>query len=142
MTPEELLKPRYKVIADYPFNKHFKVGEILILFSFMKTKSIKDIEHYYHHGETHQNFEDIWFDCYPHLFRKLQWWEDRKPENMPEYVTNGENVLKVIKHFFDDRYSMPEFKPSIERCLLESGSSVRYDNYTPSTKEEYENQNK
>ena len=61
MTNEELLKPRYIVIADYP-GKYVKVGRIF--------KS--DIGEYY--------------DRFPAIFRKLEWWEDRKPEDMPKYV--------------------------------------------------------
>lgn len=72
MTTEELLRPRYKVIADWPGNR-MPVGVILM-------------------STTHDCF--IWdgliyhksmLEHHPHLFKKLEWWEERKPEDMPEY---------------------------------------------------------
>jgi hypothetical protein len=81
MTPEELLKPRYKVIADYPHSP-LRINDILTLAA----------------GPT-----DLW-DCdrtgkrqllnpadYPAIFKPLQWWEERKPEDMPEYVKDKDN---------------------------------------------------
>lgn len=71
LTVEELMKPRYKVIADYPGN-FLSVGTIIV---------------------THDIWQDftieLWCqsnDKYPHLFKKLQWWEERAVEDMPEYV--------------------------------------------------------
>ena len=75
MTPEELLKPRYKVIA-IDTTESFQVGEILN-----------------HPSEWH---DFIWVgpsgkiifypEKYPHLFKKLEWWEELKPEDLPQYV--------------------------------------------------------
>jgi len=72
MTPEELLMPRYKVIADYP-NSLFKVGETLKEGIVTKDYIFCDPD-----GPRWSQF--------PHLFRKLNWWEERKVEDMPEYV--------------------------------------------------------
>ena len=66
MKAEELMKPRFEVIADYPFPKNYiyvKVGGIV------ETKNKKDI---------------VYFSQYPHLFRKLNWWEHRDIEDMPK----------------------------------------------------------
>lgn len=68
MTAKELLKPRFEVIADYPNPKdycYFPVGEII------KIESLEDINY---------------LEKYPHLFRKLNWWEHRKIEDMPKKV--------------------------------------------------------
>lgn len=75
MTPTELLKPRYEVIADYP-GSSFTIGEVVFDYK-EKAKSA--------------------FDKYPHLFRPLAWWEHRKPEDMPEYVKDKSSgkVYKV-----------------------------------------------
>lgn len=70
MTPEELLRPRYKVIADYPGN-NMAVGKIIQFDWYLENQRI-ELCYYY--------------NKYPHLFQPLQWWEDRKPEEMPEYV--------------------------------------------------------
>ena len=81
MQPEELLKPRYKVIADYP-------------------KSIHPIGTIYNCGGTSEDL--LYCDRdgprmrdYPHLFKPLAWWEDRKVEEMPEYVKEGGQVFKA-----------------------------------------------
>lgn len=92
MSTEELLKPRYKVTADYP-DSLFKVGDIL-----------------------QQDFENAndWVipekglltPClqtnpanYPNIFRPIEWWEDRAVDDMPEYVksVDGEEVFKFIQ---------------------------------------------
>jgi hypothetical protein len=81
MTPEDLLKPRYKVVADYP-DSIFKIGGILIQGEKDLTEAAK----------------------YPHLFKKLEWWEEREEKDMPEY-------LKCIKtpdqlHFSDEIFKV------------------------------------
>lgn len=89
LSPQELLKPRYKCIADWPFMpRHIKVGELVAEVFIIKAAK------------------------YPHLFKKLEWWEERKPEDMPEYLKihkfpyKGEYlVLKIGKdaiHSFQD----------------------------------------
>lgn len=70
------MQPRYKVIADYPGNE-FKVGEIL--------------EEAHDGARIISQNTGVYIDWmkvkkYPHLFKPLEWWEDRKPEDMPEFV--------------------------------------------------------
>jgi len=65
MKAKELLKPRFEVIASFP-NSYYKVGNILqgdLIFC--------DPE-----GDKYSD--------YPHLFRKLNWWEKRSIEDMPK----------------------------------------------------------
>jgi len=62
MTVEELLRPRFEVIADYP-ESPYPVGEII-----ERT------------GKT------TFFEKYPAIFKPLPWWSHRKIEDMPEYV--------------------------------------------------------
>lgn len=81
MTPTELKQPRYKVIADYPGNP-FPVGTILI----------PDLSH----GELYSPIAGYSLSAqriyekdahkYSHLIEKLEWWEDRADDEMPEYV--------------------------------------------------------
>lgn len=76
MTSQELLQPRFEIIADAPLLKN-KVGEIIIC-----TEP---------HGRIDLNFffsgiAGICPDSYPHIFRKLNWWEHRKVEDMPKKV--------------------------------------------------------
>lgn len=75
LTKEELLKPRYKVVADYPRphnHPYFGMGEII------EAITPEDIEY---------------FNKYKALFQPLPWWSDRKPEDMPEYVRYSEYYL-------------------------------------------------
>lgn len=70
MSNEELMRPRYKVIAGYPSNQN-KVGDIITI-----------------QRSTRDQVELVcgWYDKFPHLFKKLEWWEEREIEEMPEYV--------------------------------------------------------
>ena len=80
LSTEELLKPRYLVIADYP-NSLFAVGEILHEFC----DTVSRYRTWYYAPEKDSNFYTETIN-YPHLFRPLQWWENRAIEDMPEYV--------------------------------------------------------
>lgn len=68
MTVEELLKPRYKVIADYP-KSIYKIGDILRVGGHSE-----DLLYCDHSGPRMRD--------YPHLFRKLEWWEERTLDDM------------------------------------------------------------
>jgi hypothetical protein len=85
MTTEELLKPRYKVVADYP-NSDLPIETVL-------TNSYQDIWTDFHGLEF--NERTSFFSDYPHLFRKLEWWEDRKVEDMPKYFRNKNGVFEI-----------------------------------------------
>lgn len=82
---KDLMKPRYEVIADYP-NSVTPVNSVLTLVN----------------AETHKylcNGQDwcvyIELDKYPHLFRKLQWWEKRELSDMPEYVKRSYDYAPI-----------------------------------------------
>lgn len=89
---EDLLVPRYKVIADYP-NSTFSINEILYSDAFGKFTQYED------YG-TWQLQPEI----YSSIFKKLEWWEEREEIEMPEYVRNTSSdycfkVKKWIKLF-------------------------------------------
>lgn len=70
MSTEELMKVRYKVIADYPgMDDFYKIGEII------------------------QPRYPIHYGSYPHIFKKLEWWEERKESDMPQYVKSLNTTL-------------------------------------------------
>ena len=82
-----LLFPRYEVIATYP-EMDFKLGDILTEMSpghFTKViaKGTRQLIHLH-----------IDLSHYPHLFRKMDWWEQRTLEEMPK-------KLKVL-HITDE----------------------------------------
>lgn len=137
---EELLKPRYKVVADFPQGVFkFQVGEILEKKGIHFTGQAKSI-----------NENEI--DKYPHLFKKLEWWEDRKESDMPEYLkVNTEKTSLFIGdlhkvrelHLFPDPETL-NINASKHYVLLEDKSNFyrfNLSHFIPATKEEYENQN-
>lgn len=74
MTQEELLKPRWEVIATYP-DSDFELG------------SIEDRDWAkYVNGEDESDGVEWRISDFPHLFRKLEWWEKRDIKDMPEYL--------------------------------------------------------
>lgn len=108
MTTEDLMKKRYKVIADYPYSI-FKVGEVLSSFDQFSYISESDCRKY------------------PHLFKPLEWWEDRKPEDLPEYV----------KNIWHKTYHKVEKWDTLE-FIIDGRVKKHFDNYKPATKEEFE----
>lgn len=78
MKAKELLIPRFEVIEEYP-KCEFEKNEILsrILYA------TNDI---YHSNKEASlgGLELLEIEKYPHLFRKLNWWENRKKEDMPK----------------------------------------------------------
>src|SRR6188768_1239401 len=69
ISTEDLMKPRYKVIADYP-GSPFDVNEIII-----DNGARPDDKSY-----------PTYLDRYPNIFKAMEWWEHRKIEDMPEYI--------------------------------------------------------
>lgn len=79
MDKKELLKPRYRVIADYP-NSKYPVNSIL---NFERRVD--------HNGEYWFCRKPEWIlseeaDKYPHIFKPLGWWEERELSDLPKYV--------------------------------------------------------
>lgn len=86
----DLLKPRYKVIADYP-GSDFEIGAILTKYGMLYDYEIEP--------GRHRSYSDHMIEGYSHLFQKLEWWQDRKPEEMPKYVKSisGHDIGRVYK---------------------------------------------
>lgn len=95
LSNEKLMKPRWKVIADYP-KSLYNVGDILNG-NWMSEDCI------------YCDTEGPRWRHYPHLFKPLQWWEEREIIDLPEYVkVNSEytslffgNIHKVKEWFAD-----------------------------------------
>lgn len=94
MTPDELLKPRYKVIADYP-NSRFKIGDILFKYIYPSSESIYTYVTNPEIPLKGTSLSPEYVEKMNHLFKPLQWWEDRKAEDMPGYVKDERGVFKV-----------------------------------------------
>ena len=116
MTTEELMQPRYKVIADYPGN-HQRIGHIYTVIG--DEESIKN-----------------WCsnkDYYPHLFKKLEWWEEREEKDLPKYV-KGRVSFMVAK------LNRIDFEDSSEWIFYLDDAHIPYSchHWFPATREEYE----
>lgn len=117
LTKEELFRKRYRVIAKDTSEK-FKIGDIV------------------HHPPEWIDY--IWKvnnyivynpENYPHLFQELKWWEERKPEEMPEYIS-----------YYDTSMYFP-VGPYICKTADAPFSSHGYtaDFIQPATKQDYDN---
>lgn len=83
MSKEELMRPRYKVIAGYP-DSHYTIGTIL------------DRNWCRYENDDEETGKIIWqLSDFPHLFKRLEWWEERPIEDMPIYVKHRSNVYQV-----------------------------------------------
>lgn len=125
MTPDELLQPRYKVIADYP-KQDFEVGEVLY----------EDNEMYFVY--TDNGKWQIHPEWYPHLFKKLAWHEERNIEDLPEYVKLGYNNRNQYVHQVDKWFD--EIDGLYYQYLNKVGTPLmsNVNELLPSTQQEYE----
>lgn len=82
MTPEELLKPRYLVVASYPHMEQDQIG-------------VGDIISPYGMGFMFPKSVEAMYEAHPHLFRRLEWHEYREEKDMPEYVKGRDGVYKA-----------------------------------------------
>lgn len=141
MNNKDLLTPRYKIIADYP-NNTVRIGDICHI--------VNDFGQFSFGYPLHQKT----LDSYHYLFKKLEWWEERKIEEMPKYLKITERVdshdnplpdvyVKVTKHFSeengewrDDSYNIFCAKDYMTNDMV---SSYNYSDWLPSTEEEYLN---
>ena len=78
---KDLLKPRFKLIADYPGNTQ-PIGNI----------TIEDATAYY-------------FRKFTSNFKELEWWEERNEDDLPKYLKELETgkIDKVTRYFIDSR---------------------------------------
>lgn len=92
----DLMKERYKVIAPYPGMK-FKVGDI---FTYDREIAQTYDQWIDQNGQEHITSS---FPAFPHLFKRLEWWEDRKPEDMPGYLKwNDTGVVVRVNRYRED----------------------------------------
>ena len=93
MTKQELMTNRYEVIANYP-NSPFEIGDIVFKCDNTNVYAIKKYCGEYHVENPGE---------YPEIFKKLEWYEKRKIEEMPEYlkvitsINHNKDIGKVIK---------------------------------------------
>lgn len=123
MNTEQLLKPRYKVIADYPEND-IEVGTILTC---QPDGTVTDFK-VYDFTES-----ESFFKKYPHLFQKLEWHEDIEASDMPLYLKDEKFniVYKVLENF------VGRFKGMVEVYNGKADVRLHYSNLLPATLSDY-----
>lgn len=122
---EHLLKPRYEVIADYP-NCKFDVGVIV---QFDNIYPYSGFSYAIDHEIVHTEY----FDKYPHIFRKLEWFEKRGINDMPKFLSHR-TVSKVVVKV--DRWSTNYDTFLSEAC--EKTSNLKHSkHWLPATEQQY-----
>lgn len=131
-----LLAPRYRVLIDFP-GSDYSIGDIIGLTNL-------DSNEYYSMDEDGAVIEqESFYKKFPDVFKKLEWWEDRKPEEMPEYVklnpentTGGPEVFKVlsVKEFVDGIGICHTYPPD-ESSPFENFVGAKY--FLPATSADY-----
>lgn len=114
MTIEDLMKLRWKAIADYPHSGH-NVGGIIHIDSLPLPRTGAEF-----------------FNKYPHLFKPLQWWEEREEKDMPEYVKgSGGKPYKVNEY--------AKYDPEIAYIKGDNNKNkrIKLRNFNPATEQDY-----
>lgn len=126
MTPENLLKPRYKVIADYPGSR-YKIDRII-----SEREGLKDYD------------APNDFDKYPAIFKLIEWWEERKEEDMPDYVKWNEVGYMGSKNqlagLIEKVTEVQKYGPTWLFQVNSQINAIRAEYFLPATQTEYENQ--
>lgn len=131
---KDLMTPRYEVVADWPMNVVFTIGEIVV----------NPLWHYFSLGHKEWHMKDL-----PHLFKSLSWWEKRTVEEMPEYLKRiiirgsfhpGIKIGDVIKVKWDWDYFDKEKYPEVKMLCFTYGGEYYHDEYCflPATLTEYQ----
>ena len=112
LTVDDLLKPRYKVIADYP-NSGDMVGKV-------------------YEAETCRALD--YYKKYPNIYKELAWYEERSEEEMPQFVKtlNDSNGLVI------NIEKVKGWAGCNQVVEFENGEEGATEYWMPATKEEYE----
>ena len=148
MNNEELLYPRYEVIADF-WDNPFEIGQILTCKNkqepemppISELKSGKITEYLFtdyvalREGGSAMYSEPN-FSNYPNLFKKLEWWEKRKESELPKYLKTTYNgtPCKVIAYELENGIIIVDDGEHITRYNFKPYTSARL----PATKEDFE----
>lgn len=152
MTNEELLIPRVVCMGGsgpgkpiHPNNCYLTSGDILTRFNERSWKSKE--------WDMNLYFQDDWVEKFPNLFQPLEWWQERKKEDMPAYVkqtgfVDSKNrpipdvVLKVKEHFSAGTGDWREDTIEIfcvSELFIKYPQTHGYIEFEPATEEEYIN---
>lgn len=113
LTTEQLMQPRWEVIADYP-------GSVLnVGYVFTNANAWQE-----------SGFDP---DKYPGIFKTLEWWRGRFIEELPLYLKTHGGVVFETKY----KFSMRSNKLKFANPYGEWSPSSTLTNLLPATEEEY-----
>jgi hypothetical protein len=129
---EDLLKPRY-IIENEWVDCPYPNGTILVPIKHSNGFGPEEWEP----GMYAFTIEDL--DKYPYLTRKLSWWEERKPEEMPEFVKYAENgmVAKVDRFDMETTSAWFMYLEGGIHPYCPGGSALENTHWLPATESEY-----
>lgn len=130
LSPEELMKPRYRVSEEgYP-DMPYKSGQIITL------SKNEDERFPYFKSPAGELYYPAFFDTYPSTFKEMQWWQERKPEDMPQYV-------KWVRTEKEGTVQRADFSEREMGTIILDNCSLTFSMWIvaliPSTEEEYLN---
>lgn len=104
MSTKQLLKDRYKVTGPYPHSV-YSIGDIIDFSDGYSSKPLTKTP--YDDQWGYDNLQTNYFDAdeikqYPNLFKKLEWWEGRKPEDMPAFIRYGDMAVYRVRWDFSE----------------------------------------
>jgi hypothetical protein len=137
------MKPRWKVIADYPCAIH-PMGTIINTYESANAYLVKVGEEM---DGTYRS-EDGCLADYPAIFQKLEWWQERKIEEMPEYLKQTgmvdsfnnpapDIVIHVKKHFDAGTGDWRDNNFNVFHAYNEPPVCMSYSGWEPATLSQY-----
>ncbi len=147
MTNEELMIPRYRVIADFPFNEHFEVGQLLTLTPNNDHRNylVNPFQYKIFTDDGSITFSEDALIVFSHIFKKLGWWEEREEAALPMYLKwhyPADNrpepkVIKVKSHFNKTDTNWRNHSVHIFAAENAPSTTYTYNPFVPATEQEY-----
>lgn len=109
MNKEQLMLPRWKVISDYP-------GSPYVI------------------GVIKNWLTSINMDDYPHIFKRLEWWEETAIKDMPEYIKYPSERIVKAKWEWNQQEQCYLAQSGYSNSVIEPATIEEYDNYINSKK--------
>lgn len=136
LTHDELLKPRFKVMKDWPGRKDFEVGQIILLDKvFCNGSPMCEIED----CQGKRTYIMAFFEMFTQEFKLVAWWEERKEWEMPEYVKGEDGNIYKVRYYEQYNFLWMESKTKEKvstwavndkvMCFFEPTTETEYLNY-------------
>lgn len=129
---EMLLRPRWKVTNIWPDmgDNQFFEGEIIELNAQDEDCSQWKVR------RKDSTLYDAFFENYPHLFKRLEWWEEREISALPQYIkeSNTGKIGKVFEWHCIGGTTFFVLKPYTD---LQKAKWFNPDFFTPATHKQY-----